>query len=95
MGRGWGYEGEAPLVLGKGVVSGLAWLPRSWDWLTFQPVPVLCHLTGEVAHGPEEAEASAARSPVRRQLIFCLFAPFIGFFNFHNVAAFIRWPEIL
>lgn len=57
---------------------------------TFQPVLAFLHVTSEIAHSLEEAEASpACRSPAGH-LDFSPFTPLVGFFNLHYVAVFIR-----
>lgn len=62
---------------------------------TFQPVLAFLHVTGEIAHSVEEAEASpACRSPAGH-LAFSPSIPFAGFFNLHYVTVFIGRSEIL
>lgn len=62
---------------------------------TFQPVLAFLHVTSEIAHSLEEAEASpACRSPAGL-LAFSPFIPFVGFFNLDYVTVFIRRSEIL
>lgn len=63
--------------------------------LTFQPALAFLHVTSEIAHSLEEAEASLGRGSPAGHLTFSPFAPFIGSLDFHYVAVFIRWSEIL
>lgn len=75
----------------EGCLAGLA-LPGCFfpgQLLTFQPAPALLHLSREVAHCLEEADALTTCGAPGHSPAFSPFTPFMGLFNFHDVALFV------